>query len=206
MLLRGLAALLIGLVWSLWTVAAFAQSLTPPRLLVQQTPVYPEQATGDATVIVEIVVEPDGTVSEARVTEGAAPFAAAALDAAKRCRFEPARRGDRSIRARIRLAMTFTPPPAPSSGADAAQPESPPPATRIETQPAVTAVDEVLVTGRRIEPRSPTEHRLGRAEMRVMPGAFGDPFRAIDLLPGLVPIVSCLPYFYIRGAPPSSPA
>ena len=40
--------------------------------------------------------------------------------------------------------------------------------------------------------------------MRVLPGAFGDPFRAIDVLPGVVPIVSGLPYFYIRGAPPSA--
>ena len=36
-----------------------------------------------------------------------------------------------------------------------------------------------------------------------MPGAFGDPFRAIEALPGVTPVVSGLPYFYIRGAPPN---
>ena len=36
-----------------------------------------------------------------------------------------------------------------------------------------------------------------------MPGAFGDPFRAIEALPGVTPLVSGLPYFYIRGAPPN---
>jgi hypothetical protein len=36
-----------------------------------------------------------------------------------------------------------------------------------------------------------------------MPGAFGDPFRAIEALPGVFPLVSGLPYFYIRGAPPN---
>jgi hypothetical protein len=36
-----------------------------------------------------------------------------------------------------------------------------------------------------------------------MPGAFGDPFRAIEALPGVVPMQSGLPYFYIRGAPPN---
>jgi hypothetical protein len=61
-----------------------------------------------------------------------------------------------------------------------------------------------LVTVRRADPKTPTEHRMGRAEMRVVPGAFGDPFRAIDILPGIVPIISGLPYFYIRGAPPSA--
>ncbi|MBX3193369.1 MAG: TonB-dependent receptor plug domain-containing protein [Labilithrix sp.] len=64
-------------------------------------------------------------------------------------------------------------------------------------------VEEVVVLGRR-EPKSPTVHRMKRDEYRVVPGAFGDPFRAIDVLPGLVPIVSGLPYFYIRGAPPSA--
>ncbi|MBS2011806.1 MAG: TonB-dependent receptor plug domain-containing protein [Deltaproteobacteria bacterium] len=64
-------------------------------------------------------------------------------------------------------------------------------------------VDEVVVSGQR-EPKSATVSRMKREEYRVVPGAFGDPFRAIDVLPGLVPIVSGLPYFYVRGAPPST--
>ena len=39
-----------------------------------------------------------------------------------------------------------------------------------------------------------------------MPGAFGDPFRAIEALPGVMPLVSGLPFFYIRGAPPTNNA
>jgi hypothetical protein len=39
--------------------------------------------------------------------------------------------------------------------------------------------------------------------MRDLPGAFGDPFRAVDALPGVVPIISGLPYFFIRGSPPA---
>ncbi len=46
--------------------------------------------------------------------------------------------------------------------------------------------------------------RLGRADVRQMPGAFGDPFRAIEVLPGVTPIVSGLPYFFVRGAPPGN--
>jgi len=61
-------------------------------------------------------------------------------------------------------------------------------------------VYEILVLGE----RAPTRHRLGRAEVREMPGAFGDPFRAIEALPGVVPLVSGLPYFYVRGAPPGN--
>ena len=37
-----------------------------------------------------------------------------------------------------------------------------------------------------------------------MPGAFGDAFRAIEALPGVTPIVSGLPFFFVRGAPPGN--
>jgi hypothetical protein len=40
--------------------------------------------------------------------------------------------------------------------------------------------------------------------VRQLPGAFGDPFRALDALPGVTPIVSGLPFFYVRGAPPGN--
>ncbi len=40
--------------------------------------------------------------------------------------------------------------------------------------------------------------------MRQLPGAFGDPFRAIEALPGVTPIVSGVPFFYLRGAPPGN--
>jgi hypothetical protein len=37
---------------------------------------------------------------------------------------------------------------------------------------------------------------------RDLPGAFGDPLRVLEALPGVVPLTSGLPYAYIRGAPP----
>ncbi len=56
-------------------------------------PVYPELArkmsiTG--TVKIQVVVQPNGTVKEARVVGGHPVLANAALDAAKKWRFEPA--------------------------------------------------------------------------------------------------------------------
>jgi hypothetical protein len=45
---------------------------------------------------------------------------------------------------------------------------------------------------------------LSRAQARELPGAFGDPLRAVDSLPGVVPTISGLPVFFIRGAPPAS--
>lgn len=60
---------------------------------------------------------------------------------------------------------------------------------------------EIVVTGER---PAPAVTSLSRAEVRQMPGAFGDPFRAIEALPGVTPIISGLPFFYVRGAPPGN--
>ncbi|MFO0564481.1 MAG: TonB-dependent receptor plug domain-containing protein [Polyangiaceae bacterium] len=60
---------------------------------------------------------------------------------------------------------------------------------------------EVVVEG---EKSAPGASALTRAEVRQVPGAFGDPFRAIEALPGVTPIVSGVPFFYVRGAPPGN--
>jgi len=197
--------------------ASFAQpaapaEVVPPKLLDEVKPAYPEGATGDASVVLEIVVGADGSVESVDVVEGTEPFASRATQAARSARFEPARRAGQPTAAKIRLLVSFHAPPPASADPPTAppldtrpvptSPAPPPPAPARVAKPA--DVEEVVVTGRRDEPRTPTEHRLGRSEMRLLPGAFGDPFRAIDVLPGVVPIVSGLPYYYIRGAPPSA--
>ncbi|HEX7478968.1 MAG TPA: TonB-dependent receptor [Polyangiales bacterium] len=77
---------------------------------------------------------------------------------------------------------------------------------RLAAQPAERARSkradiEVTVHGERLPPAVSS---FTRAEVRQIPGAFGDPFRAIDALPGVTPIVSGLPFFYVRGAPPGN--
>lgn len=79
---------------------------------------------------------------------------------------------------------------APGDGAAAAPPPAPPP-SYID----VTAEGLKLL---------PSVTSLRRAEVRALPGAFGDPFRAVEVLPGVTPIVSGLPFFYVRGAPPGN--
>jgi hypothetical protein len=61
-----------------------------------------------------------------------------------------------------------------------------------------------LVVEVRGEPRGVGTPALSRAQARELPGAFGDPLRAVDALPGVVPTISGLPIFFIRGAPPAS--
>ncbi len=70
------------------------------------------------------------------------------------------------------------------------------PAANDEAPPTVIEV--------RGTPAGPDTPALSRAQARELPGAFGDPLRAIDSLPGVVPTISGLPIFFIRGAPPAS--
>jgi TonB family protein len=176
-------------------------TIVPPKAIVALSAPYPEHATGDAEVVVELLVGSDGTASEVRALSGAPPFSDAAVAAAAGWRFEPATRGGAPVRARIRVQVTFSEPePAP------AQPELPAVSATVASSappappPPPAPPTEVRVTGQRVE--APT--RLTRAEVRQLPGAFGDPFRALEMLPGVTPIASGLPYFYVRGAPPGN--
>ena len=174
--------------------------LVPPRPLV--TPLaYPEGATGEATVVLELTLDAQGVVTDARALSGDAPFSNAALEAVPSWRFTPTLRGGRPIAARIRYSAHFTPPTAESPPSEPAPvptaPSASPRPAHVVTSPPV----EIIVEGQ----RSPVGSvLLTRQDTRALPGSFGDPLRAIEAQPGVVPIVSGLPAFFIRGAPPSN--
>ena len=176
--------------------APASEPVTPPRAV--STPIsYPAQARGEQEVVLELTIAAQGTVTTALAISGEAPFTDAALAASKSWLFEPAKRGARAIAAKIRFAVRFVPPredtapePAPAPAAASAPPKA----------PVEPAMQEILVVGQ----KEPLKHTLGRADVHDMPGAFGDPYRAIEALPGVVPIASGLPYFYVRGAPPGN--
>ena len=63
-------------------------------------------------------------------------------------------------------------------------------------------VEEVQVRGRKGVKAGQTT--FGGAEVRQVPGAFGDAFRVMEALPGVTPMVSGLPFFFVRGAPPGN--
>jgi hypothetical protein len=98
------------------------------------------------------------------------------------------------------------------ASANVARAQSPPPPAPVASSAiqsgtaqvgAPEAPEEVSVRGTRREIGQTT---LSANDVREMPGAFGDPFRAIDALPGVIPLQSGVPYFYIRGAPPNDNA
>jgi outer membrane receptor protein involved in Fe transport len=132
------------------------------------------------------------------VVDGAEPFGSAALAAARLWRFEPARRGDAPVAARIRFQLRFREP----ERAPEPQPEAAPePVSSVKRTVPPPAPIEVTVRGQRPEPLAQS---FTRAEVRQLPGAFGDAFRAIEALPGVTPIASGVPFFYVRGAPPGN--
>jgi TonB family protein len=172
-------------------------AVVPPRRIGEAVVEYPPTATGAAEVLLELVVAATGEVREVRVLEGSEPFAAAAVAAAQHWRFEPARRGAVAVAARIRFQLRFAEPErVPASQPEAAPESVSPPKSRAPAAPIA-----VTVSGRRPEPLA---RSFTRAEVRQLPGAFGDAFRAIEALPGVTPIASGVPFFYVRGAPPGN--
>jgi TonB family protein len=167
----------------------------PPR--VRDAPVeYPSDASGSAEVLLELVVKADGSVSDVRVLSGPEPFASAASQASSAWKFEPATRAGVAVSARIHFMVRFVPP---STRAAEAVPTEVIPAQAPERPPA-TEITEVFVLGE----VAPGVRSMGQAEARMLPGAMGDPFNAIAVLPGVAPVISGLPLFLVRGAPPAN--
>ncbi|WP_394830773.1 TonB-dependent receptor [Pendulispora rubella] len=185
--------------WLGATESAWAQNapppLVPPRLLTQETIGYPEGAQGEAVVVVELTIDTGGAVAQAIIVSGEKPFTTAVLARAPTWRFVSARRGDVDVRARVRMRIEFHPPPPPVPSAPHA---SAPPTRR--TAVVIEREEEVSVRGR----QEPGKITFTGGEVRQMPGAFGDAFRMMEALPGVTPIVSGLPFFYVRGAPPGN--
>ena len=180
-----------------------APALIPPLAQGSTDVPYPKGAQGDAVVSLELTVEKDGTVSRAVVTEGAEPFAEQARQAVLAWRFAPALRADTPVAARIHARVEFHQQEIPETPSGLGPtPTMPATSTTFEGGPqaALETAEEVNVHGTRQEIGQTT---LSATDVREMPGAFGDPFRAIEALPGVVPVVSGLPFFYIRGAPPN---
>lgn len=65
---------------------------TPRALVTKVAPIYPELARRmhvGGTVVLHLTVQPDGSVSDAKVESGHALLSPAATDAVRRWRFEP---------------------------------------------------------------------------------------------------------------------
>jgi TonB family protein len=194
---RWILALLVLMVTTVASAQTPPSDVTRPRPEGPLEASYPSGASGDATVVVDVAIGTDGSVTQAWVVQGAEPFAAAALSASRGWRFEPATRNGQRVASKLRVAVDFR------------QPRPEPPVPPVPSPAAVPALPapkaaepiEVTIQGSRVEPGGKT---IGRAEVRLLPGAFGDPLRAVEVLPGATPLASGVPFFYVRGAPPGN--
>jgi len=175
--------------------------IAPTQIAAEPVP-YPEGAHGAAEVVLELVIAQDGSVSDVSVREGIEPFASAARIAVLRWLFTPATRDGIPIRARITAKVSFrepvfVPAPAPETAPNATGKAAPAAAKSEAAEPAPT---EIRVLGE--ERQELGSLHIPRSETRLIPGAFADPFRVVEVLPGVAPVLSGIPYFYVRGAPP----
>ncbi len=175
------------------------RAVVPPTLLNAPVVPYPEGAHGDAQVSLVVVVDKDGSVRDATPAEPNPPFSDTASRSVKAFTYSPATRNGVPISSKIRVEIVFReppPPPPPKVVLEA------PPLPRATTKTPAPVVEQVDVRGLRAEAGRTAS--LSRAEVRQVPGTFGDPFRAVEIMPGVTPIVSGLPYFFVRGAPPGN--
>jgi protein TonB len=89
----------------------FVASSTNPKIVSWAKPEYPEMARRaqiEGTVIVKVLVGPDGTVKQAVVLQSVNPLLNnAAIDAAYRCKFVPGKQRNIPVKAWMALPFNF---------------------------------------------------------------------------------------------------
>jgi TonB family protein len=203
---RVVAAVFVAALLSSLTAGAAPPGITPPSPIGSIAVPYPAQAHGDAVVDLVLVLAEDGTVAQAEVKQGDAPFAEAARSAAENFRFEPATRNGIPVRARVALRVVFQEPAPPAT---APSPDAPAQAVAQEPKSAPAARPRAAAAPAQVVVLGEQRTEIGsihipKEEARRVPGAFSDPFRVVEVLPGVASVLSGLPYYYVRGASPGS--
>jgi hypothetical protein len=199
-------------------------AITPPRLLTPAELDWPRELPPPQTSIdVLLTVDPTGAATDIELPLSFGPEADAAIRAAaERLRFEPARRGDEPIPARIKFQFAVAPPeppPAPSpppiavpGGSaspppTAAGPAAPAPAAEPAPSPEAAPSDPgesgaygARATVDRPPPGAASQVKLRGRELTMVPGTLGEPLRVVATLPGVARSPFGLGFFLVRGA------
>jgi len=183
--------------------------LTPPRVLTFVEAARPA-GVGDegAAVELDLTIGADGTLVDAKVAVSAGPaWDEAALEAIRRFTFAPARRGDRTLPARIRYRYTFDPlipvstaTTTPTDESAAAAPPTPPPPSPPPAEQATASFGATAQIA--APPRSVTKQTLGENELTLAAGTRGDALRVVELLPGVARSPGLDGVLVVRGAGP----
>jgi TonB family protein len=161
-------------------------AVTPPVLKQFVNAKYPEQAQAkqlEADVVLRLDIDETGTVTHVEVTEPAGNgFDEAAIEAAKRFVFEPARRGDVPVPSRILYRYSFHFTPVPKDEAKLAAPSSIRGSVRASGGDAALAGASITIT------------RAGKALATLTTDVNGA-FQLDDLAPGAYEIAVEAPGF-----------
>src|SRR3954463_11364882 len=91
-------------------------TIVAPKLESDPAVPYPEGASGDATVVLTLTVNADGTVQNAVPLEINEPFSSQAVGAALSWTFDAATRNGSPVAAKIRVEVIFREPPKQRAG------------------------------------------------------------------------------------------
>lgn len=189
--------------------AVAGEPVVKPQLVESVDATYPAGAHGDAQVELTVLISEDGRVTEIDRRSGDEPFVSAARAAVAAWKFTPAMRDNVPVKSRVVIKVSFAAPPEPPRQRDpVAEPDpaapTPPSAPSAPTPPVAPPPApppvQITVEGERAEDLAAIH--VPRGDTRLIPGAFADPFRVVEILPGVAPVLSGLPYFFVRGAPP----
>lgn len=91
--------------------APSAPLVTPPTVLEEAPVTYPGAETASGEVSLIVVVDEAGAAREVTVERGVSPgIDRAVVDAVRRWKFSPARRGEEALAARVRVVVSVAPP------------------------------------------------------------------------------------------------
>ena len=143
-----------------------------------------------------LAIDASGAVTEVALRQSLGPEAdAAVIAAANALKFEPARRGDQPIAARIGFRFEPAPPPPPAETRSRRSPEAAADAPALRPNrrrlrcPAPE--DDLGAAGARRQAASRARRRevkLRGRELTMVPGTFGEPLRVVATLPGVARI------------------
>ena len=206
--------------------SAAPSATQPPRLTRFVEAVYPAEALRrgeSATVRLQIDIDDGGHVTGVSVVEssGVSAFDEAAVVAAREFEFEPARRNNTAVAARIRYRYRFTPPvrrptdedaPRPTATEQTASSSAPGPSASPSGAPTSSSssspapTTEPTEAGITVYGRAPSRE-IGRREVtaeeiRRIPGARGDALLALQNLPGVGRPQFGIGQFIVRSSAP----
>lgn len=199
-----IGAILCGYAFFFQSVA-FSQTreIEPPKVIYLE-PLFlrDELSAEEKQLTVEVIIQADGTATLDDATLDQA-WVEVVEKALSNSRFEAAKKDGESISSRATVQFSISQPTAAPAVTEREvvrqQSESPLKEKREE------GAEEEFAYGATAHIEKPRLdlRRLETQELRALPGAFGDPFRALETLPGVTPYTNALPYVYVRGAPPA---